>query len=405
MSALKSRTCVALAVGTLFALAACSDDRGDPLGVSTQPEAMMSVGASAPPAPSGLVNVSFGAEDLDLWPYTGQDPYGTIEDPINLIFVGEVDVVSLRAALMSLDGNRTVFGYPDEYPFNCTWTDAHGSYQTSYSSASGWVASAVQLQCGDYSPYRFHIRFFEAGGWVLAGAHFDLLIPNTAEHQVLSWDRPEELVVVDFIRSGLLDPDVPVSFAPLTPPDPVKEIPDAVFAGLPVPFRVFFGLPTSNPSGDPVPIPNDGVATILNVGTRAPVTAGVWESNFTMTYNLAVPRPFCWSGEMDWVLLQGPLQLTTWTEVDDEGMLETHNTLRGELQVTPWDITTWSASGTPFRALISELDNTGVGENGSHVNAVMKRMALPPGVGSLMTHLQTGPNGAAHFLYREVCEL
>jgi len=362
----------------------------------------MAVTDASSPAPPDLVPVSFGGQDLEVWPWTGRDLAGTVADPINLLFFGEVDVVSLRAALLSLDGNRTAFGFPDVIPFNCTWSDAHGEYQTAYSTGDGWVANAIQLQCGSYDSVRFHIRLFEAGGWVMAGTHFDVLIPNTAEHQVISWDFPQQLVMADFLRSGLLDSSVPFYPAPLTPPGTVQEIHPAVYNGMPPELKVAFGYPPG-PTVDPVPIPNDGIATIVNVATRPEVEAGVWESDFVMTFDQVVPRPFCSSGPMDYVLLQGPLHLTTRTRVNRQGILETHNTLRGELQVTPIDIFTQTPSGIPFRALISEIDNTGVGPQGSHVNAILRRMALPPGQGELMTHLRTGPNGMAQFTSRERC--
>lgn len=67
--------------------------------------------------------------------------------------------------------------------------------QTAYDARAGWVGSAIQLQCGDYGPIRFHLRLFEAGDYTLANVHFELLIPNTTEHQVLSVELAEQLVV------------------------------------------------------------------------------------------------------------------------------------------------------------------------------------------------------------------
>jgi hypothetical protein len=51
---------------------------------------------------------------LDFWPYTGTGPdMATEKDPINLIFLGNAHPLDIRAALMSLDGQRSL-------PFNCT---------------------------------------------------------------------------------------------------------------------------------------------------------------------------------------------------------------------------------------------------------------------------------------------
>ena len=61
------------------------------------------------PAPSGLQMVSFGSSSWNIWPYTGGNFSGTPQDPINLIFVGKADPLDIRAALLSLDGDRSAF--------------------------------------------------------------------------------------------------------------------------------------------------------------------------------------------------------------------------------------------------------------------------------------------------------
>ena len=78
------------------------------------------------PAPSPLVTVSVGEDNLDFWPYTGGDFSSDPVCPINLIFIGEADPRDIRAALFSLDGDRTAAGFPDIPPFNDTWQDAIG---------------------------------------------------------------------------------------------------------------------------------------------------------------------------------------------------------------------------------------------------------------------------------------
>ncbi len=66
----------------------------------------------------------------------------------------------VRVALMMLDGNRTAYGFPPVAPFNCRWKEAMGANQTGYAMPSGSTASALQLECGDYGPVRFHLRLF-----------------------------------------------------------------------------------------------------------------------------------------------------------------------------------------------------------------------------------------------------
>jgi len=384
---------------TILGLAACMDDVTAPVDPALDASATV-LSASAPDPPAGLVNVSSGATDLDIWPWTGHDFAGGTADPLNLIFTGDVDIVSLRAALLALDGNRTAYGFPNAFPFNCRWTDAHGEMQSAFSEGDGWVANAVQLQCGSYNPLRFHLRLFAAGPWVIAGTHFDLLIPNTPEHQVISWELAEQVLLVDFLRSGLLA--AAPAFVPLGAPGYVQTIPAILYDGMPASLRAAIGGPPSS-GGAPVPVPTNGVAVLLNIGTRAPITPDLTETDFVVPFNQLIPRPFCSQGAADYVLVQGPVALTTRTRVNDEGMMESHNELRGDLDITPIDVTTGLPSGPTFRAQISEIDNTGAGPLGTHVNAVQQRKALPPGVGFLMKHMITGPNGMAYFTYRENC--
>jgi hypothetical protein len=392
----------AVTVILLVAIAACTDSQGDSLDLPTGVEREMSAVGPAPAPPSDLVPVSFGSESAEIFPWLGKDFAGSISDPVNLIFVGKVDVLSLRAALMSLDGDRTALGFPAGYPFDCTWTDASGDMLTAYSEDGGWVSNPVQLQCGSYDPLRFHIRFFEAGDWVLGGVHLDFLIPNTPYHQVLSWELPEQLILADFQRSGLLDQSAPFSLAPLTAPGGVQEIPAGLYNEIPDDLKTLAGL-APGPTTAPVPVMSDGQATILNLAARAPVVAGETHSDFVVPFDMVAPKPFCPESESDYVLLQGPLHLTTRTRVNSQGMLESHNTLRGELEVTPIDMMTSLPSGRSFRALISGIDNTGVGPNGSHVSARLQQMALPPGTGQQTMHLVTGPNGLAYLRFRERC--
>jgi hypothetical protein len=393
-----SSTALRLAlVATVSAAAACDDALPTGPAPKIGSPSFSAVGSS-PPAPGGLVSI--GA--LEVWPWTGRDLEGSIADPLNVLFTGEADIVSLRAALMSLDGNRTAFGFPAAAPFDCTWKDAHGGMQTVYTSGAGWVGNAVQLECGNYAPLRFHIRFFDAGDAVAAAVHLDLLIPGTPEHQVISWELPEQLVMVDLLRSGLLA--APPSFAVVSPAGGVQAIPKVIYDGIPDPLKVAVGFPPGPTAQPAVPVPSDGVATLLDIGTRAPVSAGVAEYDLVVPFDQVIPRPFCSQGPTDFVLVQGSVGLGVRTSVSDTGELETHNTLRGDLQVTPIDITTGQPSGQTFPAQISAMDNTGVEPTGTRVNALVQRKALPPGVGFLSAHLLTGPNGSARFTTSEKCD-
>jgi hypothetical protein len=385
------------AVILTVAFAACDDETTSPTDLGLDVAPSLSSFGVAPPAPAGLVTVG----SLDLWPWTGRDLSGTTADPINLIFTGDVDVLSLRAALMSLDGDRTSFGFPSTYPFNCTWGDAHGEMQTTYTSGAGWVGSAVQLECGSYDPIRFHIRLFDAGSEVVGAVHFDLLIPGTPQHQVLGWELPQQLVMVDFLRTGLLS--AAPGAAVLSAAGYVQSIPQPIYNGVPDALKVALGLPPGNTTDPSVPVPNDGVATVLDIASAAAVTPSVVEYSVSAPFDQVIPRPFCSAGPTDFVHVQGPVDITVSTVIDDDGTLSTHNTLDGDLAVTPIDISTGQPSGATFAAQISQVDNAGVGPSGTQVNAITQRKALPPGVGFLQAHLVTGPNGAARFTASEKC--
>lgn len=386
----------------LLTLIACDRDLIGP--ASTAEPAAAAVNAAAPPPPGGVVAISFLGRTLSLYPFTAVDLDGTPADPINLIFTGDVDVLSLRAALLELDGNRLSYGLPGAFPFDCRWTDASGGIQTAYTDGDGWVANPVQLQCGSYDRVRFHLRLFPAGDWVVAGVHMDLLIPGTPEHQVISWELARQVVLIDFLRSNRLDTGDPLGATqPITPSPTYREIPAVIYDGLPATLKAAIGGPASS-GGSPVPVPNNGSAAILNIASKASVTDGGTASDFTLPFDQLIPRPFCATGLTDYVKVKGRVRITTRVDVAD-GKLSSHNALGGDVLVTPFDVQT-GLSGEPFNARIDNNHVTGVGPAGAHVNAIELLLGIPPageGHGSLRTHLQTSPDGGAHFTRQEEC--
>ncbi len=66
------------------------------------------------------MTVDIGIDALEFWPYTTDIFPATPKDPINLIFFGEADPRDIRAALLSLDGDRTAYGMDPIPPFNST---------------------------------------------------------------------------------------------------------------------------------------------------------------------------------------------------------------------------------------------------------------------------------------------
>jgi len=259
-------------------------------------------GDETPPSP--LVTVDAAGNSLTLWPFTGTDFSGATQDPMNLIFVGNVSARDLREALLALDGNRTAFGFPDQFPFNSTWQDAIGGVQTGYGEPAGWVGNAIQLECGAYETIRFHIRFFEVGDYTLGGIHFEVIIPGTTAHQVISWELAEQFVTGDFLRSGLLGGVPTQTVNPINPSPSFGEIPAVIYNGLPVVLRKGIGGPLENVT-DPVPIATDGRATILNLVGSVPAEQMVSGQDFVINFNQVIPKLFCTSGPFDFLLVQG----------------------------------------------------------------------------------------------------
>lgn len=333
----------AIIVNAAAASAACSDTPFfDPL--PSEPESAVLV----PAAPAPLVPVLFGPASRMIWPFTGRD-FEEAADPINLVFVGRADPLALRAALVSLDGNRSAFGFPVASPFDCTWTDAIGSMQTAYSEGGGWAGSAVQMDCGGYFPLRFHVRLFAVGDWTLGGAHFEVLIPGTADHEVLSWELAERLVAVDFIRSGLLDPDAPfAATASITPAPTYRTINPLVYNGLPAALTAALGTPPP-PVAAPVPIPNDGSATILNLAGAAPVLPVDDQVSFDLLFNQIVPKPFCSSGPQDYIRAYGPVTLGQTVRITAAGEYMASSRISGTLDVT--------VPGSPDAARTATVDS------------------------------------------------
>ena len=432
-SATLHRWRIAFLLGTLITIAAlmalstflgCSrDDQGtstltDPAsgGAATASaaralSAAVSQDGALPPA--GIVQVSFAGEALDLWPYTGASFDGVPSDPVNVLFAGKADPVRIRAALLQLNGDRTAFGFPDAYPFNATWTDAIGDVQTNYAGEEGWLGSVVQLQLGTYDPLRAHLRLFRtgqsfggAGTWTVGAAHFEVMIPGTADHQVLSWELAEQLVTVDLMRSGLLDGTVPVvPTDPITQTPSFRTIPEPIYNGLPEELKAAIGGPPGQVNA-PVPIANDGRAMLFNiVGEASPL----WEptsDEYTFTYNQVVPKPICSDGPLDYVLLSGPVELSRSTQLDSTGRYEYHARIKGRLAVTPIDVTVSPPvpAGETYYAEIGDLQQGSIDGRASWALFETKRIA--PGNGGTemrLTRLRVGTRGSDTYASQGKC--
>lgn len=399
MRATYSYAAFLLAALMLCSLAACESNDSPLSDAASQGVFRSSTGAQAP-APSGLVNVAVGSENLNLWPWL--TPNGeTREDPLNLVFVGRANALQIRSALLALNGDRTAFGMPNVFPFNATWSDAAGSVQAGY-AGDAWAGSVIQLQIGSYGPVRFHLRLFETGApygeggtWTLGGAHFEILIPGTPEHQVVSWELAEQIVTVDMIRSGLL----------LAPPAPTAAINDApsyrfipvvIYNGIPDAIKIACGLPPG-PTATPVGIPTNGHATVFRLGGNALDPGEGSDQTVAIQFHQIIPKPFCADGPADYFMVDGPVEVTK-TVMIDGGHYSYRGTTNGDLTATP------IGGGESFAVNVHDIQNGFINGSNASVNSNIKRIAPQDGGSELlMQWLNVGSEGATQFRSREQC--
>lgn len=344
-----------------------------------------------PPPPSELVTL--GAS-FEAWPYTGVNFSGAPQDPINLVFLGDADPRQIRAILGQLDGSRSAFGFPPVFPFDCTWSDAIGGVQTSFGVTDGWIGSAIQLECGSYGPLRFHLRLFRQGDVTLGAVHFELLIPGTTEHQVLSWELAEQLVMADLARSGLLGA-APSQTGPINASPTFRSIPPPIYNGVPVPLRAAIGGPTSNVSF-PVGIATNGSATVLTLTGNVQPAANEDVEDFVVDYGQTVPKPFCSLSPTSLVRIEGPVSLKQRAQLTAAGEYTVNFTATGGVTVTPIDGTTGMPSGAPYRARIVERHAGHLTDLLQSSFSMREQLELPPqgpDRGSLHELLQAGTQG------------
>jgi hypothetical protein len=371
----------------------CDTDSFAPVPADSRPASF----AAAPP-PGLLVPIGVAGGSLSIWPYTGMDFTGTPQDPLNLVFTGRSDPRAIRSALMALDGNRTAFGMPPVSPFNCTWSDAIGDLQTGYNATTQWVGSAIQLACGNYGPIRFHVRLFEAGATTLGNAHFEVLIPGTADHQVLSWELAEQLVKVDFLRSGLLDPATPLGSTGPINDVPFRAIPEQIYNGIPADLKTLIGGPAGSVSA-PVPIATDGQATVFNLVAGFAGDPVGSEQRFVIQYGQVIPRPFCASGA-EFLLVEGPVSLRKTVRVTAGGDLTSEFDASGRLRLTPVDPQTGVPIGPSYEAAVKDHQVTRFDERGGRIEGLQVQTELPRNVsghGQRVIRIKVGSRGADRY--------
>ena len=376
-------------IGTPFRLAAIlliggCVDRPSPVEF-TQPEFRQQV---LPASPLATITVNGGS--TQILPYLTDD-LETTQDPVNLVFTGIADPREIRNALLGLDGARGA-PFPPVFPFTCTWSDAIGGLMAGYGGSEGWGGTAIQLQCGTYGPIRFHLRLVKLGGLTIGNAHFELLIPGTTDHQVLSWELAEQLVTYDLARTGLLGA-APTATAAITAAPAHRAIPAVIYNLLPGDLRLLIGGPAGNVTAD-VGISNDGHATGFILAGRAPAIAPVTSQREVIQFNQLIPKPFCADGPFDYLLVQGPVTLEQEVHTGTGGEVRQIFRAHGGLDALPIDAATGIPEAQAFRAEVSEWQDSRAGDDGGEVSGKQHQRLLPSapdGAGSLTIVLKVAP--------------
>jgi len=247
-----------------------------------------------------------------------------------------------------------------------------GYEQTSWAETEGWVGSEIQLVCIDPAapfgnPFRFHLRLFRQGSLTVGAGHFELLIPGTAEHEVLGWDFARDFVTFDALRAGVLAPPAPVGLIPAGSFREIrypvyKSLYDAAQASTPegVGLRMLLealGLPVFPevlPPGEPVPIPTLGYGLALVPDFVFVPAAEKIRTKYAADYDVVAPKPFCNPTGSEYVKLEGRVHFDLGVRGDESGnFLRTYD-IKGRLQVTPWNPIANVPVGKPSPAKIRE---------------------------------------------------
>jgi hypothetical protein len=364
---------IGLLAGAAIVTIGCSDGPSSPGADGGDPA------FAAAPAPGGLATIDGTA--IRLWPFLSTD-LETAHDPLALLVAGEGDPRRIRAALLGLNGNRAALPPPFNSlaMFDCTWTDGIGDEQATYVGGIGWTASAIQLECGAFGPApRFHARLFDAGDAVLIGAHFEIQVPATTDHEVLNFDIARALVAADLLRAGLIGVPSPTT-APIAAI--AREIRTPVYDALvndpeigPL-MPLLTGGPDRNTwnAADPKPVvivPNDGHPFVAPTLQRFESFGGPTSQSFVVELDQVIPKPFCAVDEQ-LVHVKGPVHFSKLVTIGPDGRQTSEIRAYGEVVVTPL-----RAPGEAYRAAVGEVHRSWLTAEAHSVHWLNHQILLP----------------------------
>jgi hypothetical protein len=332
------------------------------------------------------------------------DDLVTAQDPVNLVFTGHADPREIRNVLLGLDGNRSAV-FPAVFPFTCVWSDAVGGLMAGFGEDAGWGGTAVQLQCGEYGPIRFHLRLVKLGAFTIGNAHFEVVIPGTTDHQVLSWELAEQLVTYDLARTGLLG-TAPSDAGAINAAPSHRSIPAVIYNGLPVELKAAIGGPLGTVTSD-VGIATNGHPTAFFLAGRAAPAVASAAQHFTLEFNQLIPKPFCATSTGDFLLVQGPVVLDMQVTTRPGGELRKIFRADGELSASPIDITTGQPLGTPYMVKVSESQDSQAGDQGGDVKGIQHQQLIgnaAAAAGQLLIQLDVTPGKLPRFDRKVTCQ-
>jgi len=319
------------------------------------------------PTSSGLdrlVSLSV-APTRRIWPFVAKVPDRTQpSDPVNLVFTG-TDARGVRAALQGLDGDRSESQpSPPGVAADAVWADAMGAVQLAYASDSGWCGGVIQLELGDYTGIRVHLRLFDVGDLTVGNAHIDISIPGTAEHAVVAWDAAADFVQAELKRAGVLTG--PPRISERITPGPYRKIRSDLLPKLPADLADWLNIPSAGPDH---PLHSRGRALVLDVGDTPVRRPGVLTREIDVPVDFTLLKPFCRSADDEWVHLEGTLKLSQ-RVIEGAGRFSTSFTAQGLLKVTPVNANDHNPEGIPYAARVSERYLGLIDDSGPHASSV-----------------------------------
>jgi hypothetical protein len=291
-----------------------------------------------PPAGQEIVTLQLASGPETLYRFTADQFPATPKDPVNLVFEGAADPREVRAALISVDGNRAAYELPAFAPFDCTWTDAEGEEQATWTEGSGWEGGAIQLSCGSYAA-RFHLRLFRHGGRTLGGVHMDVQVPGTTDHQAVGWNLPQRIVEIDLERAGLLGGRDDVAVPGATPT--FRAMPWYVhyyfflYFPDPVQVRALLELPLEDVYSGEIPLPWNGSVKVLSVLSSFVPAQSDASRHFVVEYDQGGAKPFCNPDGTELVWVKGPVHFDVRVQTNPSGKYLRTVTISAVLDVTP----------------------------------------------------------------------